>query len=273
MRRIALAVALLPWPSMLPPQSVPASVQPHGVPHCRKATVHCTDDLIRRLRRQWRGLDAACDHRALFSIAYLRITQGLRDYPFQDKRWMRYVIGDFSNHYFQYFRDYALGRPVPGSWKIAYDEAMHGDANGGQDVLLASNAHTQHDLPFIYAEMGMVSPKGKSHKPDHDAVNDVNERVFDGLEDYYADHYDSIFTYIDLKPSPLDEIGTQEMVQSWREGAWRNAERLINAKTAEERQQIADQIEQGATLWAQFITRGDVPGYRATRDAYCRSKH
>ncbi|MFL5894162.1 MAG: DUF5995 family protein [Thermoleophilaceae bacterium] len=263
----------LPWPSMLPSQPVPASIQPHGVAHCRRASVRCTDDLIRRLRLQWRALDAACDHRALFSLAYLRITKGLRDYPFQDKRWMRYVIGDFSNHYFEYFRDYARGRPVPGAWKIAYDEAMHGDASGGADVLLASNAHTQHDLPFIYAEMGMVSPSGRSHKPDHDAVNVVNARVFDGLEDYYADHYDPLFKWIDLKPSPLDEIGTQQMVQMWREGAWRNAERLINAKTAAERRQVADSIEETSVLWARFMTSGDMPGYRAQRDAYCRSRH
>jgi hypothetical protein len=259
----------LPWPNLLPPLPVPASVQPYGVPHCRHASVRCTDNLIRRLRRQWRALDAACDHRALFALAYLRITQGLRNYPFQDRDWMRYVIGDFSNHYFEYFRDYAAGRPVPGAWKIAYDEAMHGDANGGQDVLLASNAHTQHDLPFIYAEQGMAFPDGRSHKPDHDAVNEVNSRVFDGLEDYYAAHYDPLFTYIDLKPSPLDEIGTLEMVKIWREGAWRNAERLINAKSRAEWQQIADQIESESVAWARFIAGGTVPGYRATRDMYC----
>src|SRR5205085_2206181 len=166
----------------------------------------------------------------------------------QDKRWMRYVIGDFSNHYFEYFRDYAAGRPVPAAWQIAYDQAMHGDANGGQDVLLASNAHTQHDLPFIYAEQGMFSPGGRSHKPDHDAVNQVNASVFDGLEDYYAAHYDPLFTWIDLKPSPLDEISTQEMVKGWREGAWRNAERLINAKTPQERRQVADSIDETSTI-------------------------
>jgi hypothetical protein len=263
----------LPWPNLLPPMPVPTSVQPHGVGHCRRASVRCTDDLIRRLRRQWRALDAACDHRALFSLAYLRITQGLRNYPFHDRNWMRYVIGDFSNHYFKYFHDYAAGRPVPGAWKIAYDEAMHGDTNGGQDVLLASNAHTQHDLPFIYAAQGMATRGGRSHKPDHDAVNAVNSRVFDGLEDYYADHYDPLFHYIDLKPSPLDEIGTLEMVKIWREGAWRNAERLINAKTRAERRQIADQIESESVAWAHFIAGGTMPGYRATRDAYCRSRH
>jgi hypothetical protein len=270
----------LPWPSLLPPMPVTTKVQPRPVPHCRHASIRCMDGLLRRLRAQWRGLDARCDHRALFSLAYIRITKGLRDdlarrHPrwFRYRRWFTYVIADFSNRYFETFRDYAHGRRVTGSWKIAYDEDMHGDASGGQDVLLASNAHTQHDLPYVYAKMGMRTPGGASRKHDHDAVNEVNSRVFDGLEDYYAEHYDPQFKWIDLKPSPLDEIGTMEMVKVWREGAWRNAERLMNARTAAARRQVEQQIETNADVWADFIRSGDVPGYRAQRDAYCRAKH
>jgi hypothetical protein len=270
----------LPWPQLLPSLPVTTAVQPHGVAHCRRARLECMDGLLRRLRRQWRRLDATCDHRALFSLAYIRITQGLRDdlarhHPrwFRYPRWFTYVIADFSNRYFATFQAYAHGRPVTGSWKVAYDEAMHGDASGGQDVLLASNAHTQHDLPYVYAKMGMRTRGGASRKHDHDGVNAVNTRVFDGLEDYYAQHYDPQFTWIDLKPSPLDEIGTMEMVKGWREGAWRNAERLMNARSADERRQVERSIETTANVWAAMIRSGDQPGYRARRDAYCRAKH
>jgi hypothetical protein len=269
----------LPWPQLLPPMPVTTKVQPHPVEHCRQVSVRCMDDLLRRLHAQWRRLDARCDHRALFSLAYIRITKGLRDdlarrHPryFTYRRWFIDVIVDFSNRYFATYRDYAAGRPVPGSWRIAYDEDMHGDASGGQDVLLASNAHTQHDLPYIYAEMGMRTRGGASRKHDHDGVNAVNSRVFDGLEDYYAEHYDPQFKLIDLKPSPLDELGTMEMVKGWREGAWRNAERLLNAKTPDERRRVEQQIETTSTVWADFIRSGDTPGYRATRDAYCRAQ-
>jgi hypothetical protein len=64
-----------------------------------------------------------------------------------------------------------------------------------------------------------------------------------------------------------------EGVKGWREGAWRNAERLMNAKTPDERRQVEQSIETNATLWANFIRSGDRPGYRAERDAYCRAKH
>jgi hypothetical protein len=269
----------LPWPQLLPSLPVSTAVQPHGVPHCRRASLRCMDGLLARLRRQWRRLDASCDHRALFSLAYIRITEGLRDdlalaHPkiFRYRRWFTYVIADFSNRYFREFANYAHGRPVPQSWKIAYDEAAHGDANAGQDVLLASNAHTQHDLPYIYAEMGMRTPAGASRKHDHDGVNEVNARVFRGLEDEYKQRYDPFFKWVEMS-SPLDQIGTGEMVKGWREGAWRNAERLMNAKTPAERRQVEQSIETTSTVWADAIRSGDVPGYRAQRDAYCRAQH
>jgi len=269
----------LPWPELLPPAPVPTSVQPHPVKHCRRARIACMDDLLRRLRRQWRALDATCDHRALFSLAYVRITKGLRDdlarpHPrfFRYRKWLIDVIAAFSNRYFATFQDYVHGRPVPRSWRIAYDEDMHGNTSGGQDVLLASNAHTQHDLPYIYADMGMRTPSGASRKHDHDGVNEVNARVFDGLESYYAAHYDPQFTWIHMT-SPLDHIGTLEMVKGWREGAWRNAERLMNASSPAERRQVEQSIDAGANVWAEMIRSGATPGYRAQRDAYCRARH
>jgi hypothetical protein len=269
-----------PWPQALPSLPVSTAVQPHGVEHCRRARIRCLRGLERRLRRQWRPLDRACDHRALFSLAYLHITRGLRrDLQrlrprwFRHRRWITLVIADFSNRYFRTFRAYARGRPVPVSWRITYDEARRGDANGGQDVLLASNAHTQRDLPYVYAKMGMRTRGGASRKHDHDGVNAVNTRVFDELEDYYAAHYDPFFNWVDMKPLPLDEVGTQEMVKGWREGAWRNAERLMNARTPAERRRVDESIETNARVWAEAIRSGKMPGHRAVRDRFCRAAH
>jgi hypothetical protein len=267
------------WPQALPARTdVPTTAQPGPVPNCADGTVACVDDLLRRLRAQWQPLDAACDHRALFSLAYIRITEGLRAAiageaapRIQDPRWLSYVITTFSNRYFQALADYDAGRPVPESWRITLDEATRGDANGGQDVLLASNAHTQHDLPYVYAEMGTRTPDGGSHKPDHDAVNAVNSAVFDGLEDDFEQRYDPFFRSIDAKPLPLDEIGTIEVVKVWRETAWRNGERLLAARDAAERQQVERSIDVVSLLWAEAIRGGELPGYRERRDAYCRA--
>jgi hypothetical protein len=209
----------------------------------------------------------------MFSLSYLRITEGLdksiRSGQIQHPRWMEYVVADFSNHYLRYFRDYARGRPIPRGWQITYDAAMRGDTSAPQDVLLASNVHTQHDLPFIYAAMGTRTRSGASRKPDHDAVNAVNDSVFAGLEQYGGAHYDPQFSAFTTMPFGTDRISTLSVIQAWREGAWRNAVRLLNARTRTEYDQVVASIDALTNATAQMILAPTVPGYRATRDAYC----
>ena len=269
----------LPWPNTLPPQEVSSEVQPHGVKNCRRASMRCLDDLVKRLGRQWRPLHAACDHRAVFSYSYLTITKGIRAdlrrrQPrfFRHKRWFIYIVAQFSNDYFKAFRGYERGEPIPDAWRITFDAAARGDYHAGQDVLLASNAHVQHDLPFAMAEMGLRARNGESHKPDHDGVNEINSRVFDPIEDFIAANYDESFTWVDAKPSPLDEMGALEFVKTWREGAWRNAERLLAARTPEERRKVEDDIRLTSRLWAEHIARFEMPGHRAARDGFCRAQ-
>jgi Family of unknown function (DUF5995) len=265
----------VPWERALPPAPAPSDVQPHPVPGCRDGSLACVLRVERRLRRQWTALDAACDHRAIAALAYLRITELLRadlsrERPrfFRDKRWMAFVITDFSNSYFDAFDRYARGLPVPEPWRIFYDAATRGETNAVQDLLLFSNAHAQHDLPFSYGSMGVRAPGGESHKPDHDGVNEVNVRVIPGVKQEIEQRYDPSFRDV---PGPVDEMAGLEPTKSWREGAWRNAERLVRAGTAAEREQVAAQIRANATAWGTMIAAPQRPGTRAERDAHCRA--
>jgi hypothetical protein len=268
---------LAPWPQTLPPADVPNDVQAHGVEHCRKPSVRCVAGLERRLERQFAKFDATCDHRAVIAYSYLEITRGLladlrgpRDGALVGhRRWMAYLITNFSNRYFRAFDRHARGLPVTPGWQITFDTAMSSDASAGQEVLLFSSVHVQHDLPFAYAKMGIETRSGKSRKLDHDAVNAINARVFDGIEKFIAAHYDPAFSLIDLPFVPFEEIGTLELIKSWREQGWRSAERLLAAETPAERAEVAAQIRTTSTAWAQMMSSGGAPGYRATRDEYC----
>ena len=267
---------LIKWPQLLPPQPTTAEVQPGPVSNCRgRASIACVNGLVRRLRAQWRRFDARCDHRAVISYSYLLITKGLRadlatPEPglVQHRRWMTYLITTFSNRYFEAFRDHHLGRPVTDAWRLTFEAAAAGDTNAGQDVLLFSNAHVQHDLPFALEEMGLKARSGASHKPDHDAVNAINAAVFDPIEKYIAKHYDPTFAVFDL-PVPAEELGALELIKLWREGAWRNGERLLNAETRAERRRVIEQIRATSQLWADLISAGGLPGTRETRDSFC----
>lgn len=272
---------LVPWPEALPASDVPNDNQARPVLHCRDGRVRCVRGLERRLRRQYRRYDATCDHLAVISYSYLQITRGLladmrapktSSSLVKRRRWMSFLITNFSNRYFRAFDRYARGKPVTDAWQITFETAAAGDAQAGQEVMLFSNVHVQHDLPFAYEKMGIETRSGRSRKPDHDAVNEVNARVFDGIEKHIAANYDPSFSLIDIPFVPVEEVGAMEVVKSWREQAWRSAERLLAAESPQERQEVATTIRENATRWAEMISSGQTPGYRETRDAYCRAR-
>jgi hypothetical protein len=263
------------WPDELPGLQVGPSGPPRPMPGCESLQLECVSRLVDRLDREWSGENAACDHRAVFTIAYRRISADIHrrlahHKTFRYPRWFISVVQAFSNEYFATQRRYDAGKPIPGAWRIYYNEAAKGDANAGQDLLLASNAHTNHDLPYAYAAAGLLTPKGASRKHDHDAVNRVNASVFKGIAGYYAAHYDPFFNSIN-ETYPLDQLGALQAVQSWRENAWREAERLVSARTPADRRQVEQEIEQTSVAWAKMIVSFEVPGYRETRDAYCHT--
>ena len=85
----------------------------------------------------------------------------------------------------------------------------------------------------------------------------------DGYETIVRDierRYDPIITLTNLSWSPIDDIAGLEAVKGWREGVWRNAERLMNAKTDAERDLVAQTIEQNAAAWARMIALPQIAG-------------
>jgi hypothetical protein len=238
--------------------------------------MHCFKDTIARMRKLRARL--GCDHRAVFATTYLLLTEQMRDTIrknprfFEDLRWLIYEDTVFANFYFDVIRASDRGKPIPQAWKIAFDTAKSGDANAGQDMLLGINAHVQRDMPFVLATVGLQTKKGATRKPDHDVVNQILSDAYEPIVSTIGRRYDSLVTITNASWNPVDDIAGLEMVKGWREGVWRNAERLLDARTADERRQVTDSIEANAATWANLIAGGQVPpGYRAQRDAYCRA--
>jgi hypothetical protein len=267
-----------PWPQLLPPFPVSGQNQPRPVAHCRRATMKCIDGNIRRLQQAADRF--GCDHRAVFATTYLVLTKTLRSAMarnprlFRDRRYLIYEDTLFENYYVKMLRAVDRGKPIPEAWRIAIDTAAHGDANAGQDMLLGINAHVQRDMPFVLAQLGLVRRSGASRKPDHDVMNDVLNEAYEPVVQAIQQRFDPMVSLTNASWNPLDDIGGLEMVKGWREGVWRNAERLVNAKSEDERRQVMDGIETNAANWARMMSTPQVPpGYRAQRDGYCRSPH
>ena len=264
------------WVEHLPPLDVAGDVQPGPVPNCKKPKMKC----IRVIMRKMRALQAelGCDHRAVFATTYLTLTETyyelLKKQPdfVDDRKYLFTEVAHFANYYFKTLHAHQRGEEVPPAWEIALDTARERDVNGAQDMLLGINAHVQSDMPFVIAELGLETPDGKSRKPDHDIVNAVLEQAYQRVVDEVERRYDPILAFTNPDGVPADDAAGLELVRGWREGVWRNAERLTNAKSEEERRQVADSIYANAATWAQGIAAFETPGDRARRDAYCASQ-
>jgi hypothetical protein len=156
---------------------------------------------------------------------------------------------------------------VPGAWRVALEAWQKGDTVGIQDLLLGINAHVQRDMPFVVAAAG-VGPKRKA---DHDRMNLVLDDAYESIVRMVGERYDPSTDVLAPSFLPTDDYMGLEMVKGWREGVWRNAERLLDAKTEGERAQVAESIEDNAEAQARLMAVPQ-PGYGPQRDAYCKSK-
>ena len=268
----------LPWPELLPPRPGVAQPADPAAP-CARADPACVDGVIEDMVRAWEPQDASCDHRAVFALTYLITTQGFRAHLsdvrgssfFADEHAIIQLDRVFANLYFSAVAGHLAGEAPP-AWRIAFEAADTGRSSATQDLFLGMNAHIQRDLPVALAAVGLVDDAGASRKPDHNRVNEILSAVLDEIQDELAARYDPMFSTGDASPSPADEEGPLEMLKSWREGAWRNAERLALAKDDAERAAVTAQIEAIAATWAQLIAAADFSLDSPRRDAYCRQR-
>jgi hypothetical protein len=267
----------IPWSTLLPANpGVTAPADP-AIPCGEHPTTVCVDQVIEDMVVNWEPWDASCDPRAVFALTYLLTTEAFRETIedtsfFQDNDGIISLDRAFADLFFAAVDGYENGTAPP-AWKVAFDAATSGRTNAVQDVFLGMNAHIQRDLPVALAAVGLVQADGSTRKTDHDAVNEILSGVLDHIEDEVGRLYDPMVTLADASPSPIDEMGALELLKSWREGAWRNAERLTLATSDAERQLIMTQIETYSLIWAQLIAAPDFSWYEARRFAYCTAAH
>jgi len=263
--------------TVLPPFPVPHTPYVGNV--CPGGEDACIDDVVTEMKSRLAGLAAACDHDAVFSLAYLRVTENVRDAArsgyFQDRKWLTQVDAVFAELYFEVRDDWHAGRraEVPQAWTIALraedDKAMTGLGN----FMLAMNAHINRDFPHVLTEVGLTAPDGTSHRPDHNAYNQRLDSLYAPVFAEEAERFDPQFDDIDI--STLEETAAGVIMRAWREGVWRHAEELALAKTPSARRLVERQIEvyaaTQALLMRSIFTSGDAG--TAERDAWCAERH
>lgn len=271
----------VPWSSYLPgwtEEYVPTSENDcvAGRDPCLKAT-------LKELARIADDTATTCSHDAVFSRAYLRMTQTYRwsrDIPgyYEDVHFANHQDAVFAKYYTDAYYAYRSGDHslVPEAWRIAFDASLDHRVSASGSLLLGMNAHINRDLAFVLAGVGLVAPDGSSRKPDYDAVEQWLYTSTEPLLAEIAARFDP--TADDAgDPLGLSNLALFQMISGWREQAWRNAEALVSAPTPEARAQVAASIEAGATAAAETLlaTQSFMPPITSSgpRDAWCTTHH
>ena len=263
------------WTELLP--GLTTQYQPSSENDCAAGRPRCIDAVIREMNRRFRPLAEACDHDAIFSLAYLRTTEefrrALQDPAFfEDPGFVVHEGAVFADFYFRAYDDWHAGRSAPRAWAIAFDAAADRAVSAMGNALLGMSAHIQRDLPFVFERIGMVKPDGTSRKTDHDRVNRFLNRVSDDLYPEVARRFDPTFDDASVSGTTADDFLSFQAIPAWREAAWRNAERLVTAPTPAARAVVAESIEAYAASQAETIRLATAYGplqSSAARDAYC----
>lgn len=267
------------WSNLLPPWVYTFS--PSSSNDCSAGRPACVQQTIATMNRRWAPLDKACHHKAVFSLSYLRTTQqyartAAQPGFYNDVAWVNHEDAVFGQFYFRAYDDYAAGNlsAVPEAWRIAFGAANGRTVTGVGDLLLGISAHVNRDLPFVLAGVGIVTPDGKSRKPDHEKINEMLNMVVQPLLDEEARLYDQNMN-VAKSPYGISYTALMQLLVTWREQAWHNAELLVSAPDAVAQAAVKQQIETYAANTARSILASNTapPGYTATRDAYCASQH
>ena len=267
---------LVNWPALLPALAPPFTESTFDI--CPDAARTCLDGTLREMRRRIAEHDAACSDLALFPRNYQVVTEFYKRLAytgfFQDDAWVAREDAIFAELFFAAEDAWRRGEhdKVPEAWRINFQAAEDKAVQGAGNLMLGINAHVQRDQPYMIAGLGLVDEEGNSRKADHDKFNELLNTAYDDVIANAIEWDDPDLERYDAPGTKADDFTLFQIIASWREGVWRNAERLVSARSDEERRLVAESIERNAAEWARWIReefRYGGPFTRANRDALC----
>ncbi len=256
---------------LLPPLPVPGAEYAGDL--CKSGRDECIDKVIARMEVRLDRLVSTCSHSAIFSLAYLRVTENVRDAVrsgyFADTKWLNRVDTVFADLYFKTTSGWEAGRRanIPAAWKIALKAEDNRAVSGLGNFMLAMNAHINRDFPYVIAKVGLTAPDGTSHKADHDRYNHRLDSLYAPVFAEEAARFDE--TFDDVNFGTVEETAAGVIMRGWREMVWRHAELLALAKTPAQRTFAQKQIETYAALQALAMRQLFQIPSSERRDAWC----
>lgn len=220
-----------------------------SIPVCQEGKPECLDLVIQEMEQRYKPLEAQRDRDGIFALSYLRTTETLQrllnTVGFENPVSIVQEDALYADYYFRAHDDYHRGANVPTAWKIAFDAASNKTVSGGGNLILGTSAHILRDQPLMLYELYQ---KGTPISyDDHNRFNQVllNVNVLGEL----AQKYDPAIDDADV-PGTEDDLQRFQTIVLWRELAFRNYEKLRDAKTDSERALVVAEIEGLSTATA-----------------------
>jgi hypothetical protein len=91
---------------------------------------------------------------ALYRTVTIEVQRGIADGRFENPERMERLDVIFARRYLDAFESYQAGRPVPRSWRLAFDASTRWRPIVLQHLLLGMNAHINLDLGIAAATVG-----------------------------------------------------------------------------------------------------------------------
>lgn len=254
----------------------PTKHTPYRGTLCPGGEPACIEDVITEMQDRLQPLAASCSHDAIFSLAYLRVTENVKNAAdngyFADRKWLTRLDAEFAKMYFDVMDSWKAGKKgsVPKAWRIALQATEDKKMTGLGDFMMNMNAHINNDFPYVLEMVGLTAADGTSHKADHNAYNARLDSLYHPVFDEEAARFDPTFNKLDL--GPVDELVVGAIMRGWREVVWRHAEALVNAPKAL-RPLVEKEISEYAAGQAQFIQLLFASPNPTKRGAYCAAHH
>jgi hypothetical protein len=240
---------------------------------CADGAPGCVDATIADMTARYTAAASSCDHDAVFSLLYLRVTERYRELArpdvgfFADPTTVNREDRVFYDLYAGSYADWHANRPqtVPPIWRLAYSAADSRQLLGSGDLLLGMAGHILRDLPFALWRIQLGS------RADHLQVNLMLQQVYSAVVAELTRKFDPLIQSADVVPG--SNVLVVDAIATWRDKAWLNAQELIAAGADQARfQAVATRIESEA--WATGLdlylaTRYPAQALTATRDQYC----
>ena len=270
----------LDWTALLP--GLTDAYDPGSSNVCVSGKVQCIDAVVREMQKRADPLVESCSDQALFALTYLRVTQAYawsarQPGYYADPGWTNHAVAVFAKYYLGAFDNWSADNgstAVPKAWTIAFDQARDGKVSGAGNFFLGLNAHINHDLALAMAAAGLSGQDGTSEKVDYDKINVLLNSVSLPLVAELSARLDPSMDDTSL-PQHLDATAVGEVMWTWREQAWRNAELLADSTPLTKPLVMAsidaNSITQ-ATTYATAYAYNAV-NTRADRDAFCPVHH